>query len=434
MKRALLILFCSAAMAADRMPEPAEVMMCVLQKVREETRKIPNYACVETITREYYSAIAPVWRSCEHVVERQDNRTLDMRLRHTSTDRLRLDVALTKAGELHSWAGASRFEEGKIDSLIREGPIGTGAFGGLLAAVFDQDVKQFRSVSESVVDGRRRMQFQFDVPVANSHYVLKVVNDWVAIAYSGTFEVDVETADVLWVQTRSAIMPEAAGTCQSTMRLDLGRTAIGSGEFVIAKSAQQRFLRGDAGEVVNTIHFSGCREYRGESTIKFETDGPLAEAGGGGSTNRKKTASPAAIPFGTRFSVELLSPIDFATAAAGDLFTARITLAIHDSLGKTIVPKGARVEGRLIRVQTYHWKDSECILVLRPESVEAGGIKIPLVAEPDYRASFEQQRPLTKKGATILLPFASEKNAGLFRFPGERAVVKRGFISYWRSR
>jgi hypothetical protein len=432
MKGALLLVVTAAAWAADGVPSPDEILARVLPRVRETTSHIPRYACLETVTREYYGAVAPVVRSCETVLASQGRLTPDMTLHHLSTDRLRLEVALTSHGEVQSWPGEARFGEGKIDDLIREGPISTGAFGAYLSAVFEQDVKAFRFVSRTLVDGRPRAQFAFDVPTEDSHYFVKVEKDWPATAYSGMFEADVETGEVLWLLLKTGILPPAVGSCRTTTRLDLGRTAIGSGEFLLTTRAKQEFIARDGGMAVNTVEFSACREYRGESSVTFGTEAaPAAAPGRGG-----KAAKPirTEVPPGLQFALELLTPIDAATSAGGDAFTARLDSPLRDRAGP-IAPRGARVEGRVLRVQTYHRPPIETIVVLRPETVEVRGVKIPVAAAQETRAASAQQRPLLpKKGTAIILPFRSETNAALFRFPGDRAIVRRGFISHWVTR
>jgi hypothetical protein len=63
------------------------------------------------------------------------------------TDRLRLDVTITHRGEIYSWVGASKFEDGSIDEIVKQGPFGTGSFGALLAVIFEQDPRRFGSRS-----------------------------------------------------------------------------------------------------------------------------------------------------------------------------------------------------------------------------------------------------------------------------------------------
>jgi hypothetical protein len=429
MRRAFLIFVCTAAAAGQ--PDSTAIMARVLTRVRETTHGLPRYACIETVTRDYYAPVARVMRACEAVLAAREHPTPDLVLRHTSTDRLRLEVAMARNGELHSWAGDREFLDGNIDQLVREGPLGSGAFSGFLAAVFEQDVKTYRFLRLTPSADRRNLaQFAFDVPVADSHYKIKMGTEWKSTAYSGVFEADANEGGLSWLELKTAVLPPAAGACQTTTRIQLGRTAIGAGKFLVTTGARQQFEITDGGRVVNNIEFSGCREYLGESSIRFETDGSShSEAA------VEKKSPPADIPPGLRFSLELRNPLDTANGAAGDRFTARLDSAIRNYLGDTFAPRGAAVEGRILRVQTYYGKAPESIFVLRPESVEVRGVKIRLTARGDQNYTYAQQKPVTgkQKGTPIYLPWSSEIHASLLRFPGDHAIVPRGYVTHWMT-
>jgi hypothetical protein len=55
-----------------------------------------------------------------------------------TTDRVRLEVTVSEGSELHSWPGATRFDERNVDDLIRNGPVSTGSFGAYLNSIFGQ--------------------------------------------------------------------------------------------------------------------------------------------------------------------------------------------------------------------------------------------------------------------------------------------------------
>ena len=67
-------------------------------------------------------------------------------------------------------------------------------------------------------------------------------------------------------------------------------------------------------------------------------------------TARKSLRLPPELPF----SLVLTNPIDTATAAAGDLFRAKLTTAIKENHSGILVPKGAGVTGRIIRIERYY--------------------------------------------------------------------------------
>src|SRR5262249_6533911 len=81
-------------------------------------------------------------------------RQQDARLRLATSDRLRLDVAMTAEREIYSWAGANKFEEGEIDELIPRGAMGTGPFASFLLSLFVGRPARFIFEGDTKVDGR----------------------------------------------------------------------------------------------------------------------------------------------------------------------------------------------------------------------------------------------------------------------------------------
>jgi hypothetical protein len=57
--------------------------------------------------------------------------------------------------------------------------------------------------------------------------------------------------------------------------------------------------------------------------------------------------------------------------------------------------------------------------------LEIGGVKVPIVADRVVRAV---------KGERVEMPYSWESHAGLFRLPGEHAVMKAGTRSDWVTR
>jgi len=419
--------------------DPAEVLKRVTAKVLASCRNVPNYTCVQTVTRDYYRpAAAQLPRSCDVLMQLKRHPTLDMVLRLNVTDRLRMDVTLTKRGEIYSWVGASKFDDAGIEHLVREGPIGSGAFGGFLDAIFTEDAKTYPFQRETVIDGRRLLEYSFHVPQADSHYKVKLwnTNSWAYVAYGGTFIADPETGDLVRLTVETFDMPSDCGSCSSTSIMDYAMVRLGNAAFLLPNHASQRWVALDGSETENTTGFSNCREYLGESTVTFLEEGS-ADAGASktiapdpGAGKTTAPAAPLRVPPGLTFGFELTSAIDSDKAAAGDPFTGRLVAPLRQ--GRTVLaPKGAVVEGRLIRVQTFHAPSKGVIIVLRPEKLEIKGSKVPLTAIPDWRPMTAQNRD---KRFAITLPLLSEEHSALFRFAGsERFTVPKGFRSEWRT-
>jgi len=109
--------------------DPRDLLGRVAAKLEATERRIPNFTCVETVTRDYYYPQESLQRTCSALLEQRKHRSKDLVLRHLSTDRLRLDVTIVGAGELFSWVGARNFDDKGIEHLIHDGPMRSGAFG-----------------------------------------------------------------------------------------------------------------------------------------------------------------------------------------------------------------------------------------------------------------------------------------------------------------
>jgi len=421
----------STSLASPAEHDPIEVLKRVTAKVVAAGKVIPNYTCVETVNRDFYRpAPANRPRACPVLLEQRQHPTKDPGLRLLSTDRLRLDVAMVQRGEIFSWVGASKFDDADVGHLVREGPIGSGAFGAFLSVVFQQDQAQFAFEKNTVADGRSLLEYSFQVRREDSHYKIKTKDDlWIYTAYGGRFLVDPETEDVVRMSVQTAELPPATNQCMLETDMDFGIAQIGDAPVLLPTHARQRFVYQDGEETENTTTFANCREYRGESTITFEGEPAAAAPGKAGSA----PARPASVPAGLPFTLELTAPIPAGTAAAGDSFFCRLVSPLRDGKQKVLARAGSVVEGRLLRVQTYHLSPAEVIVVLKPESLEIGGSKVPLTAVRDYTREVVAARSRARRSAPILIPRPGEEHAGLFRFSGTDVVIRKGLRSDWRS-
>jgi hypothetical protein len=428
--RCALIFTWAVGLALGAAYDPPEVLRRATEKVLASAKEIPNYTCVENVSRDYLEpAAAALPRACSVLLEQRQHPTPDLVLRLYSTDRLRLDVTMTGKGEIYSWSGASRFDDATIDHLVRSGPFGTGSFGGFLAVVFETDVKKFNFERSITAGDRTLMEYSFRVAQSDSHYTMKADNSWLRVAYSGTFQVDAETADMVRMTITTGDLPPATGVCSSTTTMDLTRVRIGAGQFLLPRQTRQRFISPNAEETENTSHFTDCREFRGESTVKFSPDSEAAITEGGQSASAKTLS----LPIDLTFSFELTASIPTDTAAAGDSFSAKLVSALRDTKGKLLAPKGAVVEGHLLRVQSF-FRQPEVMVVLKPEALWIRSVRVPLSVERDWRRVMaEKGQKKGKKGLEILLPLRGEDHSGAFRFPGEHITVPSGFRSDWRT-
>ena len=422
------LLLAAARPASAAADDATALLKRTTANVTANDTHIQNYTCVETVSRDYFEpAASTLARSCSWLLEQRQRPTPDMVLRLESTDRLRLDVTTAERGEIFSWAGASHFDDSGVENVVREGPIGSGAFGAFLSVIFGSDAKRFIYEGTTTVDGRRLAQYFFDVVLADSHYMVKLKDgvNRVPTAYSGSVLVDPETADPVRLTLQTAELPEATGSCQTVASLTYGRVKIGDRELLLPTSARQRFISRDGRETENTTSFTGCREYSSESTVNFFQEADARPANGAAAG----PAIPKSIPGGLRLTFQLTRPIETDAAAAGDRFTAKLTEPLRE--GRTVLaPKGVLLEGRITMVKTFHRPKHEVVLGLAPRNIEIKGSKVALAALPDQRAILLEMRRNRQKGLAIFLPPRGDYS-GIFRASGTHVVFRSGFVSEW---
>jgi hypothetical protein len=404
--------------------DPTEVLVRLRDQVLSHARRMPNYTCVETVERDRYGASGSLpTKSCDAVLARRKRVGPASLLRIESKDRLRLDVAYDRGKEIYSWAGASRFEEKDLDEWIPDGAIGTGPFAASLLSVFEPRTADFTFLGEINERGRRLMEYGFVVPVERSNYRVKAHQDWIITGYSGSLQVDPRTSELVRMTVFTEELPPATNACEVDTVLDYGLVQLGGDDYLLPKITRQRFIGLDGEEAENAITFSACREYRGESSIRF---------GEGADANRVSTEAPPAsleLPAGQPVTVELTTGIRTAEAAAGDRIEGRLVSAVGT------LPAGAKVEGRLMRVEKRYDARRSVVVVLRWERVEVAGSMREWSLIPRRTAAQKVVRgpfgTLQRRGTTIELPQAGEERYTEIHAAGDHAVVEAGTKTEW---
>ena len=172
--------------------DPAAILHEAEAKMVANVKRAPNYACREISVREYYHTLRPVpLKPCFAALDSWRNPAMVEALRLFSVERIRLDVIMTRMGEVYAWPDVRRFEDSNPTDILPFGPFGAGAFAGYLTAIFTMDVNSFRFAGRYNSLGRELMEYQFSVPANKSHYQVEVSESGPAqIAYSGSIFVD----------------------------------------------------------------------------------------------------------------------------------------------------------------------------------------------------------------------------------------------------
>ena len=215
----------------------------------ETLRRIPNYTCLETIERS---------------VRRSDSK------RASIVDALRLEVAVVDGKELFSWPGERQFKERDLRELAPGGAIGNGNFALHAKSVFGGGSVTFKFRGREQRGGREVVRFDYDVPQNFSGYQIRVGDASAVVAYHGQVVVDANTLDVIDLEVVADDLPPILMLQRASDFMHYGRQRIGEGDFLLPLSSEMSMVGIDGAESRNKVSFSGCRQYSGDSVVRFD--------------------------------------------------------------------------------------------------------------------------------------------------------------------
>jgi hypothetical protein len=137
------------------------------------------------------------------------------------------------------------------------------------------------------------------------------------------------------------------GLDQSTTAMEYSRVKIGQSEFLLPLSSELAMTHLNGDENRNRIHFSGCRQYSGESVLSFgeaPMDAPIAAV-----AKKKENVN---IPANARLEVALDSDVDSEHSMVGDAIVATLRQDIKVA-HRTLFAKGATLAGRILRLERH---------------------------------------------------------------------------------
>jgi hypothetical protein len=113
------------------------------------------------------------------------------------------------------------------------------------------------------------------------------------------------------------------------------------------------------------------------------------------------------------------------TAAAGDVISARLTTPIlRPKSGKVLAPIGAKVTGRIVRMEHRFAPKTDFVVSMAFDAVEVDGVVFRLNARSDGNAGWRPSGQGHEDGPM-----------GTFLFPGSnpRYLISAGYKSKWRT-
>jgi hypothetical protein len=375
--RSCFVFLAAATAASTADLEAQELFQKARAKVLENVSRVPRYTCVQTVERAQYRpqyGTKPV--NCRAMIAARKQLVSPGYL--IRRDRLRLDVAVVDGAETFSWAGARRLETSHIDELVGSGSTGSGEFVSFLMSIFGGEADAISFLGQAL--------FAFNVPLARSQYRYHTSGPDRTTGYHGSFQVDPVTAELKRLTIVTDPFPDGEEACQVEDTMDYHRVKIGTGDFLLPEVATMDVLYNSGSESVNETSYSDCREYAGQSTIRYVDD--VAETPAQTSPNPAEPGVivPHQLPSGLSFRIGLTSLIHSETAAAGDAVTGVVLHEVKDRKLGVVARENDIVHGRILQLEQHMYPFAGWVLAIRFDTLEHAGVEQPLVLKSKERS------------------------------------------------
>lgn len=399
-RRPLLLLILAGVYGYGDVPREELILARVRAHMSHLLARLPNYTCLQTIER----------------TQRRPGKRMEL------IDVIRLEVALVDGAEMFAWPGSRKFDDTKINDMVKGGAIGNGNFALHAKAVFQSKSPRFTYAGEETRDaGRRALKWDFVVAQEASGYSLKSGEDEAVVGYHGSFWVDAQSLDVLRLEVQADDIPKSLEISFAADAVDYARVTLGEESFLLPSSSELRLQSIQGYENVNRTRFSGCRHYTGESTISF--DDPVSSTPA--SSEPERTLD---LPPGLALHIALDSPIN-ESSAVGDPVTAILKRSVKVGAGLA-VPKGAVLHGRITHLRLNQRDRALWVIGLAFSGIEWESTRARLRA----RLESAPMDPMFR-GPSRFWEAANRMalEMGTFLAPGPKLLVRRGLPMEWRT-
>ena len=229
-----------------------------------------------------------------------------------------------------------------------------------------------------------------------SHFLIKAGTQWLPAGYSGSFAIDPRSLEIERFAMESDELPPTTSLCEvSTTNEYQGDNPMG---LLLPSVSRSHDILRDATETAQVTTFSNCSDSAARPSPP-------------------ETITDLALPK-QAFGLALSTPIDTATAAAGDIISASLTEPIlRSKFSAVLAPAGSIVTGRIVRMEHRLRPRNNFVVSLAFDRVEVEGKYFRLrIKSDDNRAATIPEWPM-----------------GTFSFPASnsRYVIPAGFKSKW---
>ena len=393
---------------------PATLLETAKAQIIAELEKLTKYTCVQTVNRSRYEFFYNVASKC--VMDAPPGKPPRLL---SWMDRYKLDVTISNKAEIFSWAGARQFESEDAQEIVGGGLTGTGDFGQFLVTIFSKSGPKITYLRMEQIDGRQLAAYRFEVPQGVSTYEIRVGDNAAGgfVDYEGKLWLDPKNASLVRMSIEVPNPPAKTYVCRLDTTIDYQHVKISESPVLLPELTTLRLWDSDGTRFENRSTYSSCKTFGSESVFKPDVE----------ETAQAAPVNPVKAPpleAGLSLKIRLRSTIDGETSFAGDAVTAELAEPLIAKNKKVLVPTGALVQGRLVRLEQHFLPAEYWSIGLRFQSIVINGTEVPLKLEV-----------VTRSNAEKILNGTDERrqNIGVFLIRRPKLQIDRAFVSDWKT-
>jgi hypothetical protein len=416
--------------APQDLPPGVLLVSKVKAHVKEQMAHMPQYTCLETFERS----------------RKRPGPKGELK----SQDTVRLEVLFTGHKEFFDSPGGRDFKEQDPRVFVGSGLIGNGMFAGDLQTLFVSDQGLFTYRGEQTLAGRPAAKWDFRVPLLSSLYSITTPSGSAVVSMKGTFWADPATFDLIRLEVRADEIPPLLEITDAITTMEYARTRIGQADVLLPQTGELRLLGTSGEESLDRIEFTHCRSFQTETSISFAEPDALLGPAKAATAEPNRAAPPVAralpFPAGLTVTVALDAPVTD-RAAVGELIEGHVAgnAIFH---GKTVIPNGAAVHGRIRRMEHYGDMGGYFTLGFEFTEIEAGGASTRFFANLDSAGplpgfewmistettqTLQTMRGQVSQSTTENVRPPALPGVGMFFMRGAHFEIPKGWKMVWKT-
>jgi len=420
--------FVLACVAASQDLAPDVLLLARIKShMREELSRIPNYTCLETISR---------FRK-DPASDPPSNKQL------TPLDTVRLEIVYSNHREWYGSPGDRNLSVDNPVGFVGGGMIGNGAFALMLNNVLEGGSFTYRG--QETLGGRTAARYDFRVLRMLKPLKISILGGDAMVGEEGSLWADPQSLDLIRLKSRVDEIPPYLPLLEASANVDYARMRIGDYNVLLAQQAGSHMLNIAGVESYNRLEFTHCRAYSTQSDIRFDAEPeepPPALPPGLPPSPSSPDAAGQSLPALLRIAVQLTTSISDQDTV-GTLIEGRISEDVLRK-GRILIPNGSVVRGRIRRLERYQGGGS-FIVGLEFTEVEVRGGSLPFYADllridknPRIQPTLSERvlvgdtAGVQVREETVTLP--ELPGVASFFVSGAAFTLPRGFSMVWRTR